>query len=128
MIGSGRKLTGRQKLDAYDQQQELFYAAGDRCVVCGSFLRSGTPQLAHRFGQGKSMLDKYGPAIVHHPLAVVPTERVEPCNSAVMIGDETAPGRALIARIRRVLSGEEPKPNMREEYQALREEFERGET
>lgn len=122
MIGNGRRLTGREKLDAYELQQTLFRAADWCCVPCGEPLASGIPQLGHRFGQGKGMLAKYGPEVIHHPLAMVPVNCLR-CNSLVMIGDETEPGRALVARIRRILAGDEPEPDMAEEYRLLHEEF-----
>lgn len=119
-------MNARAKLDAEERRQELFAAVDWRCVVCGRSLYSGVPQLAHVLGKGKSMLAKYGPEIVHHPLAVVPVERVEPCNSAVLIGDETEPGRALIARIRRILAGEESMPNLIDYYREVGKEVKKG--
>lgn len=124
VIGNGRHLSGSQKFDANERRDELFAAASWCSLVSGQPLGTGTPQLAHRLANTNANLAKFGPEVLHHALNLVPVRDLKE-NARVLIHAETEPGRALVARIRRILAGEEPELNMAEEYRALREEFAR---
>lgn len=116
-------MTARQKLDAIDQREALFAAAGWRSVVSGRPLREGVPQLAHRVAKTRANLEKWGPGVIHHPLNLVPVLDLRE-NDAVNIGFDREKAHDLMQRIIRVTTGREPEPNMSEEYRLLREEFE----
>jgi len=116
-------MTGRQKLEAEEQRQELFGAATWHCVVCsGPLAVHGTAQLAHRIAQTKARLLTHGKEIMHNSLNLVPVCSLR-CNDRANIGNRPMEARALIDRITRVVTGREPAPDMREEYARLREEF-----
>lgn len=119
-------MNGRQKLEATEKREELFAAAWWSCCVCKRPLGVvGSSQLAHRVIKSKHNLEKYGPEVIHHPLNMVPVDCLK-CNSAVILNG--LPAKALLDRIIRVTTGTEPEPNMRDEYRALRAEFENGGT
>jgi len=113
----------RDKATANDKREALFAAADWCSVVSGEPLRSGVPQLAHRVAKTKSRLDKYGPTVLNHALNLVPVRNLEE-NDRCNIGNRPVEANALLQRIIRVVTGVEPEPNMRQEYTALREEFE----
>jgi len=116
-------VNARAKFEANEKREELFAGAWWSCVVCKRPLGiDGTAQLAHRVAKTKSRLATYGPDIMHHPLNLVPVCGLA-CNDRVNIGNRGAEAKALLDRIIRVTTGAEPEPNMREEYRALREEF-----
>jgi len=93
-------MTARQKLDAQELREELFRASGYYCAHCGgSLLAHGTPQLAHRIAQSKANIKKYGPAIIHHRLNLVPVCQIEPCNSAMNIGNNPGEIQELLEQI-----------------------------
>lgn len=116
-------MTSRSKFAANDKREALFAAADWRSVVSGEPLGSGVPQLAHRVAKTKSRLDKYGSTVLNHVLNLVPVRDLEE-NDRCNIGNRPVEANALLQRIIRVVTGVEPEPNMREEYRALREEFE----
>ena len=107
------------KLEANDRREEQFEAAGGQCVVCGGWLREGVPQLAHRVINSKFNQDAIRPEVLHHPMNTIPVDSLR-CNSAVIVrGQED---HELIARINRVVSGEE-SVDLRLYYSELREVF-----
>jgi hypothetical protein len=115
-------VTGREKQDAIELRELLFSAADWRCIHCGGHIRAhGTPQLAHRIAQSKANLKKYGSEVIHHPLNVVPVCQVEPCNSALNIGNRPEEVKALVATIEASLAFG-GLPNMEVEYRVLRDE------
>ena len=116
-------MTGRQKLAAEEQRQELFAAATWRCVVCGDPLAvHGTAQLAHRVPKTQAFLRTWGPEVIHSALNLVPVCSLA-CNSSVSLGIVGSAGKALLERIVRIQTGRESMPDMREFYQELRAEF-----
>ena len=77
-------MKNREKLEAIDKKLRLYYLAEGKCEVCGKSVRVTESQLAHRIGQTKRNLKKYGKEIIHSPanLALVCGLK---CNSAVDI-------------------------------------------
>lgn len=115
-------MTTKQKFLANEQREELFRAADWLCVVSGRSLRSGLPQLAHRVAQTKARLETYGPEVINHPLNLVPVCGSRE-NDACNIGNRPAEARALLDRIIKIITGRESEPDMRKEYEILREQF-----
>ena len=96
-------MNARAKLEATDRREELFAAAGYRCVVCGRPLRrAGTAQLAHRVPKTVANLRRYGARIIHHPRNLAPVCDLT-CNAAVLIGNNPRARDALIEEIRDLL-------------------------
>lgn len=117
-------MTGRAKWEANADRLRKFEAADWRCIRCsrrpedhGDYL-----QLAHRLRKG--LVRKYGEAVVHHFLSAMPS--CSTCNQLLLVHNEEE--RALVVRINNILSGAEADVSMREEYRALRAEFENGGT
>lgn len=93
-------MNAREKLDAEDRRQELFAKAWFKCQHCGgSIYAHGTPQLAHRIAKTKSNLKKYGPLVIHHTRNLAVVCQVEPCNSAMNIGNNPGATMELVALI-----------------------------
>jgi len=124
-------MNAHQKLNANDQKAALRLSADCLCVICGEYLPSDLFDLGHRIKKSRSLRDKYGDEVIFHPLNMLPvchgSRGGKSCNDACALGSNTLPGLALLQRIIRVTTGVEPEPNMRSEYAALRESFERGE-
>lgn len=118
----------RDKAAANEQKAALRLSADCLCVICGEYLPDELFDLGHRIKKSKSMRDTYGDKVIFHPLNMLPvchgSRAGVSCNDACSLGSQTLPGRALLQRIIRVVTGVEPEPNMRTEYAALREEFE----
>lgn len=115
-------MTTKQKFLANEQREDLFRAAEWLCVVSGRPLRSGMPQLAHRVARTKARLEKYGSEVIDHPLNLVPVRGLRE-NDACNIGNRPAEARALLDRIIKIITGRESEPDMRKEYEILREQF-----
>lgn len=93
-------MNAREKLDAEERRQEIFAKAWFKCGHCGgSIYAHGTPQLAHRIAKTKGNLAKFGPLVIHHTKNLVPVCQVEPCNSAMNIGNNPMATRALVDEI-----------------------------
>jgi hypothetical protein len=118
-------MRGRDKATANDKRDELFAAAEWKCCVCGRLLGEEVPQLAHRIPKTAANLRSYGTEVINHELNLVPVEKLS-CNSRSILN--FGPAEILLKRIKRVVSGEDPSPDMTEEYRLLREEFEQRRT
>lgn len=86
-------MTEREKLDFFEKKSKLYFKSGGVCGAygCGRPLQYNNFQLGHHIPQ--SMLDKYGPEIIHHELNMTPVCCLE-CNKKVDIG--TRPGSILV--------------------------------
>jgi hypothetical protein len=106
-LSSGaKKMTPRQKMDAQEQRMEIFKRDGFKCGHCGlSVYRHGTPQIAHRIGQGKMNVEKFGESVIHHPLNMVGTCSLY-CNGRMNIGMRPAEANDLAETIRDKMLGE----------------------
>lgn len=115
-------MTGRQKLAAEEQRQELFAAAGWCSVVSGEPLRSGVPMLAHRVAKTVAALRTWGSEVINHPLNLVPVRDLRE-NDLCNIGNQKLKAKALLERIVRIHTGRESMPDLREHFEELRAEF-----
>lgn len=120
-------MTERQKDAANAQKVELRMSADCLCVICGEYLPHDLFDLAHRVLKSKAMLLTYGPQIIFHPLNMLPACHGEKagrsCNSRANLRGQYVPMHELIDRITRIVTGREPQPNMRREYEELRRQF-----
>ena len=73
-------MTERESLGAWERSRELI-ARWPVCPVCG---KAPSTQIAHRIGQGKRNVKRYGKAVVHHEYNLVPVCGLL-CNSRVAI-------------------------------------------
>ena len=77
-------MTGREKLLAEDKKKRIYYKNYGICEVCQKQVPMQEAQIAHRIGQTKVNLKKYGKETIHsfHNLALVCSLE---CNSKVDI-------------------------------------------
>ena len=75
----------REQFEANEKRERIFESAGWKCGSCGGNIRDGIPQLAHRIAATKSALKKYGKAVIHHELNLVPACSLR-CNAIQNIG------------------------------------------
>ena len=77
-------MTAREKMEAEEKKQNIYIQRSGVCEVCGKLIKHSEAQLAHRIGQTKPNLKKYGKETLHHPanLALVCSLK---CNSKVDI-------------------------------------------
>jgi 5-methylcytosine-specific restriction endonuclease McrA len=73
------------------------------CVNCGRPIYLGQPQVAHLIPQRKSMVRRYGTAVIHHPLNLAAVCSLE-CNDGVSLSNHPVAERELVERIRKALS------------------------
>lgn len=71
--------------DYRDLRRLMYIRANECCEVCGKPLRDSF-ELAHRIPQRKHWIEKYGAAIIHHPLNMRVT-CPGACNDAVSLGN-----------------------------------------
>lgn len=96
-------MTERQRFDMQEQRQEIFRRDGYTCQHCGeSIYRFGTQQIAHRIGQGKANVKRYGKEVIHHPLNMASVCSLA-CNDAMNIGFSTKQADELAEKIKREL-------------------------
>ena len=62
----GNTLTGRQRLEAEEKKQRLYIERSGVCAVCGKLVKYSECQLAHKIGQTKANLKKYGKEVLHN--------------------------------------------------------------
>lgn len=92
-------MTSRAKFTANENREELFASVHYRCQVCGLPLTwFGTPQLAHRIAQSKANLKRFGEAVIHHKLNLVPVCSLK-CNDACNIGFNAVAANSLAESI-----------------------------
>ena len=93
-------MTERQSFDMQEQRQEIFKRDGYTCQNCGeSIYRFGTQQIAHRIGQGKANVKRYGKEVIHHPLNMASVCSLR-CNDAMNIGFSTKQADELAEKIK----------------------------
>jgi hypothetical protein len=112
-------MTNAAKIEANDRREEQFAAAEWKCCVCGGWLREGVPQLAHRVLNSKHNRATIDEAVLHSTLNTIPVCSLD-CNGLLILHGPEAD--ALLARIERVISGEE-SVDLRAYYSELREQF-----
>ena len=93
-------MTERESLEAWERCRELI-ARWPVCPVCG---KAPSTQIAHRIGQGKLNVKRYGKAVIHHEYNLVPVCGLR-CNSAVAMTAGTISTAVLLAEIRLALDG-----------------------
>jgi hypothetical protein len=91
-------MTERERLAFFEKKSRLYFKAGGVCggPRCGKALQYNNFQLGHRIPQ--SMLDKYGPEIIHHEMNMTPVCGLE-CNKRVDIGTEPESITVLLEHI-----------------------------
>ena len=90
----------RKSLDISEMKLRVFQRDDYICQNCGKYLLSGVPQMAHLIAKSKANLKKYGAEIIHHPFNLASVCCVEPCNSAMNIGNNPEAVRELVERIK----------------------------
>lgn len=91
-------MTEREKLRCDEMKLQIASEQGNLCVVCHRVLPANAT-LAHRIGQGKRNLERYGKKIIHHRLNVAMTCPGD-CNDMIMIDNHQEQKRELLERIR----------------------------
>jgi len=96
-------MTGREKIEAEEKKQMMYYAQDCACYFCGKQLHYSQAEFAHRVPKGYAK--KYGKAIIHHQLNGRIT--CHDCNCKALLDPKTHPIEAaeLIERIEKVLKG-----------------------
>lgn len=85
--------------DDREQYTRIYYRDKGKCRTCGTALRYGEGQRAHRIAQTKANRRKYGDAVIYHDENMVLTCPGR-CNDAQNIGNNTVQSRALADLIR----------------------------
>jgi hypothetical protein len=94
-------MNAREILEA-EEMKRHFIALYPICAVCHG---GPSTQLAHRIGQGKHNLKRYGRAVIHHHLNMVPVCGLK-CNSAVVIDHKPMQVKALLTAIHFDIDGD----------------------
>ena len=85
-------MNDRQKLQAQDKKEMIYFDRDGKCEVCNKTIPFNQAQLAHRICKSKMNLAKYGSEVIHHPLNMALTCSLK-CNAKVNIGNN--PGKIL---------------------------------
>lgn len=72
-----------------------------KCQRCGN----PANQIAHRIAQTRTWMNKYGEAVIHHPLNLVAVCSLA-CNDSFNIGNNPVEREKLVARIREAIAHE----------------------
>ncbi len=91
-------MTEREKLDAIDKKSRKYRECQGRCYICGEPIPWEKAQAAHKIGQTKANLKKYGKELIHSfsNFEIVCSLR---CNSAVDISFNPEACKALVKEI-----------------------------
>ena len=92
-------MTGRERLEAEEKRTRIYYRSSGRCEICEQPMPITTMQLAHRIGQTKANLKKYGKEIIHHELNMKAVCGLR-CNARADISFRTEEVKALVEEIR----------------------------
>ena len=85
-------MTERKQFDLDELKREMLWGP---CTVCG---KKPAVQLAHRIPQTKGNLEKYGKAVIHHRLNLMPVCGLA-CNAAVNIEHKPQEKAELLKRL-----------------------------
>ncbi len=91
-------MTAREKEEAFEKKYRKYCESGGNCYICGKQISWHEAQAAHKLGQTKANLKKYGKELIHHPknMEIVCSLR---CNSKVDISFNPEACKALVKEI-----------------------------
>ncbi|RLG44985.1 MAG: hypothetical protein DRN81_03110 [Thermoproteota archaeon] len=92
-------MTERESFKLYEMKKHIAAREQYKCFICGKPTPLGFGQLAHRIGQGKVNIKKYGKKVIHHPKNLRWVDSLR-CNQKVSIDSRPLEVLELVERIR----------------------------
>jgi len=99
-------MTALEKQEANERKVEAYFKARCRCLECGISISLPACHWSHRIPKTKGYLEKYGDAVINHPMNMVIT--CSKCNSRVLLDPKThrIEAQDLVDEINEDLRGE----------------------